>query len=58
MIVLKHHIKLSSNNVPGEIEAENYNSGGQGVAYNDNDAVNNGGAYRLNEGVDIQVLFG
>ena len=46
--------KIVPANIPGEIEAENFNSGGQGTAYNDNDAANNGGAYRPNEGVDIQ----
>ena len=40
--------------IPGTIQAENYDFGGQGVAYNDNDATNNGGQYRPNEGVDIE----
>ncbi|MFB9057101.1 cellulase family glycosylhydrolase [Mariniflexile ostreae] len=39
--------------IPGVIEAEDYDNGGQGVAYNDADATNNGGQYR-NDGVDIQ----
>ena len=38
--------------VPGIIQAENYDIGGEGVAYHDNDAANNGGLYR-NDGVDI-----
>lgn len=37
------------------IEAENFDNGGQGVAYNDNAALNSGGAYRTSEGVDIQT---
>jgi len=41
--------------IPGTIQVENYDLGGQGVAYNDNDAVNNGGQYRLAEGVDIET---
>jgi hypothetical protein len=41
-------------NLPGQIEAENYNAGGQGVAYNDSDPVNIGGQYRPTEGVDIE----
>lgn len=45
----------SAANIPGKIEAENYDNGGQGVAYNDADAVNNGGQYRPTEGVDIEV---
>ena len=40
--------------IPGVIQAENYDWGGQGVAYNDNDATNNGFAYRPGEGVDIE----
>lgn len=40
--------------LPGTIQAENYDMGGQGVAYNDSDASNNGGAYRPDEGVDIE----
>ncbi|MBN1598076.1 MAG: Ig-like domain-containing protein, partial [Bacteroidales bacterium] len=37
--------------IPGIIEAENYDNGGEGVAYHDNDASNNGGQYRTSEGV-------
>ncbi|MDN5217315.1 DUF5010 C-terminal domain-containing protein [Fulvivirgaceae bacterium BMA12] len=40
--------------LPGVVEAENYDNGGQGVAYNDTDAANNGGQYRT-DGVDIQT---
>jgi len=40
--------------IPGIIEAENFDLGGQANAYNDADAINNGGQYRLNEGVDIE----
>lgn len=40
--------------MPGRIEAENFTCGGQGVAYNDEEAVNQGGAYRPAEGVDLQ----
>src|SRR5207248_2918042 len=40
--------------VPGTIQAENFDYGGEGVAYHDFDASNNGGAYRA-EGVDIQA---
>jgi beta-glucanase (GH16 family) len=39
--------------VPGTVEAENFDIGGQGVAYNDSDAGNNGGAYRA-EDVDME----
>jgi len=39
--------------IPGTVEVEDYDTGGQDVAYNDNDAANQGGGYRLSEGVDI-----
>jgi Carbohydrate binding module (family 6)/Polysaccharide lyase len=39
--------------VPGTIEAENFDLGGQGVAYNDVAAGNAGGQYRVTEDVDI-----
>jgi hypothetical protein len=42
--------------LPGVIETENFDKGGQGNAYNDSDPlINNGGQYRTNEGVDIQT---
>lgn len=40
--------------IPGPIEAEDYDLGGEGLAYLDCDATNNGGAYRPTEGVDIE----
>ena len=39
--------------VPGTFEAENFDLGGEGVAYHDNVPGNAGGQYRLNEDVDI-----
>ncbi|MFD2565493.1 carbohydrate-binding protein [Aquimarina rubra] len=44
--------------VPGVIEAENYDIGGEGIAYSDTDAQNLGNAYRVNEGVDIGNIAG
>ncbi|MDF2457055.1 MAG: carbohydrate-binding protein [Cytophagaceae bacterium] len=41
--------------IPGKIEAENFDTGGQNVAYNDSDASNNGGQYRTSERVDIEA---
>ncbi|MBU1097597.1 MAG: hypothetical protein CVV23_11590 [Ignavibacteriae bacterium HGW-Ignavibacteriae-2] len=46
--------------VPGLIEAENYDIGGQGIAYNDSDPLINNGLqsgtqFRQSEGVDIQT---
>jgi hypothetical protein len=40
--------------LPGTVEAEDYDLGGQGVAYNDANPNNNGGAYRPGEGVDLE----
>lgn len=41
--------------IPGRIQAENYDNGGQGVAYNDSDPGNTGGIYRTAEGVDVEI---
>ena len=41
--------------IPGTIETEDFDKGGQNISYFDTDATNNGGAYRPNEGVDIQI---
>lgn len=41
-------------NLPGTVEAEDYDTGGQGVAYNDTDAGNNGNQYRT-DNVDVQT---
>lgn len=43
--------------VPGTIEAEHYDNGGEGVAYHDSDAGNNGGIYRADD-VDILARTG
>lgn len=40
--------------IPGQIQAENYDVGGEGVAYHDNDTANQGGQYRT-DGVDIKT---
>ncbi|MGJ8725586.1 MAG: carbohydrate-binding protein [Roseibacillus sp.] len=40
--------------LPGRIQAENYDLGGQGVAYQDNELANLTGAYR-SDGVDIEA---
>src|SRR4029077_17879007 len=39
--------------VPGSFEAENFDLGGEGVAYHDNTPGNQGWQYRLTEDVDI-----
>jgi hypothetical protein len=38
---------------PGIVEAAYFNLGGEGVGYHDNDNINDGGAFRNDEGVDI-----
>lgn len=40
--------------IPGTIQAENYDKGGQGVSYSDADPENKGGAYRA-DGVDVSA---
>jgi hypothetical protein len=42
-------------NIPGKIEAEDFDKGGEGVAYHDLENANAGNQYRLTEGVDIEV---
>jgi alpha-L-fucosidase len=39
--------------IPGKIQVEDFDTGGQGVAYNDLTTTNSGGQYRTAEGVDI-----
>ncbi|CAM9191796.1 unnamed protein product, partial [Hapterophycus canaliculatus] len=41
--------------VPGTIQAEDFDTGGEGVGYSDTDIPNNGGAYRMSEAVDISM---
>jgi len=41
--------------IPGTIETENYDLGGEGDAYHDTDTGNNGSAYRTTENVDVEV---
>ncbi len=45
--------------IPGTIEVENFDNGGQGIAYNDTDTANNGpNIAREDEGVDIEARDG
>ena len=41
--------------VPGTIEAEDFDLGGEGKAYYDSDIQNSGGEYRASDGVDIET---
>lgn len=40
--------------VPGTVQAENYDEGGEGVAYHDNSNGNAGNQYRTTENVDLE----
>ncbi|MEQ9306213.1 MAG: carbohydrate-binding protein, partial [Marinoscillum sp.] len=40
--------------IPGRVEAEDFNSGGQNVGYYDTSSGNTGGAFRTSEDVDIE----
>jgi GH18 family chitinase len=44
----------AARNIPGKIEAEHYDLGGQGVAYNDLSAGNSGSAFRSDD-VDLEA---
>ncbi len=39
--------------IPGKVEAENFDMGGEGFTYHDSDSKNISGAYRPNEAIDI-----
>jgi beta-glucanase (GH16 family) len=41
--------------IPGTIIAANFDTGGEGIAYHDNDAGNKGNVYRLDENVDLEA---
>ncbi len=43
--------------LPTRIEAEDFDVGGEGVAYHDADAGNSGGRYRTDEGVDLEICY-
>ncbi|MHA4845030.1 carbohydrate-binding domain-containing protein [Flavitalea antarctica] len=42
--------------IPGKIEAEDFDLGGEGVGYHDRTTSNQGKGYRLNEGVGIKGM--
>ncbi|MDF2456634.1 MAG: Carbohydrate binding family 6 [Cytophagaceae bacterium] len=53
--IIQHPFTGSPITLPAQIEAENYDRGGQGIAYYDTDELNQGNAYRIVEDVDIEV---
>ncbi len=48
-----HGTPFPVNESPVTIQAEDYDLGGEGIAYRDIDAKNDGGQYRPTDGVDI-----
>jgi len=42
--------------IPGELEIELYDLGGEGIAYHDSDATNIPNDFRVNEGVDLGAI--
>lgn len=51
-IIYQSPYSSSPMTIPGIIESENYDLGGEGIAFHDIDAINQGGEYR-NDGIDI-----
>jgi endoglucanase Acf2 len=45
----------TAHQIPGRIEAEHYDKGGEGIAYKDTEENNIGQVFRINEGVDIEA---
>ena len=41
--------------LPATIQAERYDTGGEGVGYHDNNRINLGGQFRTREGVDVSL---
>jgi len=52
------HPYPSPHAAPGLVQAEDYDAGGEGIAYHDFEPANLGGAYRPSEGVDIETSGG
>jgi hypothetical protein len=52
--VPKHLAFNGPHNLPGKIEAEDFDDNEEGIGYHDSNPTNTGGAYRMNCGVDIQ----
>ena len=48
----------SAHAVPGTVQAEDFDAGGEGVAYHDLEPANLGGAHRPSEGVDVETAGG
>ncbi|CAM9259092.1 unnamed protein product, partial [Hapterophycus canaliculatus] len=52
-------ISLNASVLPGTVQAEDFDTGGEGVAYHDNSTYDEGGSnYREGEGVDLERSIG
>lgn len=49
---------FADNQIPGTVQAEHYDKGGQSVGFWDADHTNNGGSMRGNQGVDVGGING
>ena len=54
----KRQAPFKTHVIPGTVEAEDFDSGCPGDAYQDRDEVNEGGVYRMGQGVDIGEVEG
>lgn len=57
MIKLNDQTAFKTHTIPGVIQAEHYDYGGQDIAYYDTDVNNNGHRGRTDQSVDIQYTF-
>ena len=57
LVIVNDTEPVVTHTVPGRIEAEDYDNGGEGVAYHDTTPGNTGGAYRHDD-VDIETAGG
>jgi chitinase len=49
------HVSYTSTSIPGIIQAENYDLGGEGLAYHDASGSDEGSGFRTNSAVDVQA---
>lgn len=58
VLVLQSPFGGSAHAIPGTIEAEDYDNGGEGTAYHETSATNEGGATYRNDAVDLEAIDG
>jgi beta-glucanase (GH16 family) len=49
---------VNPHEIPGSIESVDFDYGGEGISYHDNEAANQGSSYRTDQGVDIEANDG